>query len=479
MAINTKIATDIAFKRLAGNKSYTNPTFTAGVEKIGSNIQASSDILFGEKIPTSPGNTANATPFDTASGGVIQLVTFDLIAIGDSVYDADASGIGSNTSNAFDQVDSNAGLTTHSFALHFPSDYESNNGSNSSGVSQNPKAGTGFFKNNLALTGSGGSVQIVPPLYGSDYAPTIKREDGVALTSADAQDFYLDTFAGVLVRQDGDNGTNVPKTIDAYVYIGKMVSESLVGELPTLQTVTNTGNQTTNDVIISGSLLVTSSLVDFSGATSVTASLVTASAVLVHNDVDINGGLDVASNTSIGGTLDVTGNTTIGGNLTVQGTTTTVNTANVLVEDRFLLLASSSEANLDVVNGDGLDGGIIVARHNLNNNGADALAGTALFYDHSREAWSIAAATGSNVDNLIHSNEDGSSSELGTTQVNIATIEINTTGAPQSAGGNQVRPRPFVGGDNSAGDGQFAFGQMYVDTNDDTNGGLYIYLPEA
>jgi hypothetical protein len=478
MAINTKIATDIAFKRLAGNKSYTNPTFTAGVEKIGSNIQASSDILFGEKIPTSPGNTAAATPFDTASGGVIQLVTFDLIAIGDSQYDADASGIGSNTSNAFDQVDSNAGLTTHSFALHFPSNYESQAGSNSDGNSQNPKAGTGFFKNNLALTGSGGSVQIVPPLYGSDYAPTIKNEGGVALTSADAQDFYLDTFAGVLVRQDGDNGTNVPKTIDAYVYIGKMVSESLVAEPSTLQSVTDNGNQTTNNVNISGSLSVTSSLVDFSGATSVTASLVTASAVLVHNNVDIDGGLDVASNTTIGGTLDVEGNTTIGGNLTVQGTTTTVNTANVLVEDRFLLLASSSEANLDVVNGDGLDGGIIVARHNLNNGAANALAGTALFYDHSREAWSIAAATGSNVDNLIHSNEDGSSPELGTTQVNIATIEINASGAPKSAGGDQVRPRPFVGGDNSSNDGQFAVGQMYVDLTDNTNGGLYIYLPE-
>jgi hypothetical protein len=479
MAINTKIATDIAFKRLAGNKSYTNPTFTAGVEKIGSNIQASSDILFGEKIPTSPGNTAAATPFDTASGGVIQLVTFDLIAIGDSQYDADASGIGSNTSNAFDQDDpGDAIITTHSFALHFPSNYESQAGSNSDGNSQNPKAGTGFFKNNLALTGSGGSVQIVPPLYGSDYAPTIKNEGGVGLTSADAQDFYLDTFAGVLVRQDGDNGTNVPKTIDAYVYIGKMVSESLVAEPSTLQSVTDNGNQTTNNVNISGSLSVTSSLVDFSGATSVTASLVTASAVLVHNNVDIDGGLDVASNTTIGGTLDVEGNTTIGGNLTVQGTTTTVNTANVLVEDRFLLLASSSEANLDVVNGDGLDGGIIVARHNLNNGGVDALAGTALFYDHSREAWSIAAATGSNVDNLIHSNEDGSSPELGTTQVNIATIEINASGAPKSAGGDQVRPRPFVGGDNSSNDGQFAVGQMYVDLTDNTNGGLYIYLPE-
>ena len=101
MAINTKIATDIAFKRLAANKTFTNPTISGITEPIGSNVQSSADIIFGEKIPSAPGATSTATKFDTASG-VIQLVEFDLIAIGDSIYEADASGFGSTTANQFD-----------------------------------------------------------------------------------------------------------------------------------------------------------------------------------------------------------------------------------------------------------------------------------------------------------------------------------------------------------------------------------------
>lgn len=69
-----------------------------------------------------------------------------------------------------------------------------------------------------------------------------------------------------------------------------------------------------------------------------------------------NGGITTAS---IGATTDnVTfNNVIVDGDLTVNGTTTTINTTNLLVEDKFVLLASGSTSNTD--------GGIIVQ-----NNGA-------------------------------------------------------------------------------------------------------------
>jgi len=48
------------------------------------------------------------------------------------------------------------------------------------------------------------------------------------------------------------------------------------------------------------------------------------------------------SETTVGDNLTVTGNTTVTGDLTVNGTTTTVNTTNLKVEDRFLLVATGS-----------------------------------------------------------------------------------------------------------------------------------------
>ena len=56
---------------------------------------------------------------------------------------------------------------------------------------------------------------------------------------------------------------------------------------------------------------------------------------------------------SVGGDLSVTGNATITGDLTVNGTTTTVNTTNLNIEDKFILLSSGSTS--------GNDAGLVVA----------------------------------------------------------------------------------------------------------------------
>jgi hypothetical protein len=72
---------------------------------------------------------------------------------------------------------------------------------------------------------------------------------------------------------------------------------------------------------------------------------------------DINGEANLTFNGSV---LSVTGDVTVSGDLTVNGTTTTINTNNLLVEDKFVLLASGSTANAD--------GGIII-QNNVDGSG--------------------------------------------------------------------------------------------------------------
>ena len=70
------------------------------------------------------------------------------------------------------------------------------------------------------------------------------------------------------------------------------------------------------------------------------------------NANDISIGQDVATNANVTfASVTTTGNATIAGNLDVQGTTTTINTTNLLVEDRFILMNSGSSSG---------DGGFIV-----------------------------------------------------------------------------------------------------------------------
>ena len=87
-----------------------------------------------------------------------------------------------------------------------------------------------------------------------------------------------------------------------------------------------------------------------------------------------NSGVIIDDSNNITGVNDLTvgGEAVVTGNLTVNGTTTFINTSNLLVEDRFVLLASGSA---------GGDGGIIIeSSENL---------GHALFWDDSADRWAL------------------------------------------------------------------------------------------
>jgi len=94
------------------------------------------------------------------------------------------------------------------------------------------------------------------------------------------------------------------------------------------------------------------------------------------NDVAI--GQDVATSADVTfATVTTTGNVTVAGDLTVQGTQTSLNTTNLLVEDRFILANSGSATG---------DGGLIVQTE-------AAYSGSAFAWDDSEGRWGFQIGT--------------------------------------------------------------------------------------
>ena len=107
----------------------------------------------------------------------------------------------------------------------------------------------------------------------------------------------------------------------------------------------------------------------------VNASVATGAAiVLTKIDTAVDLGGDITFGDQPDDTVIFSGHLQVDGDLLVSGDTTTLHTANLMVEDKFILLASSSGAP-------NVDGGIIVQTTNLK--------GTALGWDDSAKRWGV------------------------------------------------------------------------------------------
>ena len=147
-------------------------------------------------------------------------------------------------------------------------------------------------------------------------------------------------------------------------------------------------------------------------------------------------------------------NVIIKGNLDVQGTTTTINTQDLSVEDRFIILGSGS-SNID----SNLDVGIIF------DSGSKNGEGMALFFDHSVNRLSV----GKNVINNSHSlATDTVVGEETLTPNNIGDANTNSTVGGQIVTVKTAQSSPPSGSASSS----FGEGEMYIDQNND----IYIYV---
>lgn len=137
------------------------------------------------------------------------------------------------------------------------------------------------------------------------------------------------------------------------------------------------------------------------------------------------------------GSVNFLGSASIAGDLIVNGTTTTLNTQNLLVEDRYILLGSSSADN-------NVGGGIVVQK-------ATTGIGTALHWDDVKEVWAVEVA-GADAQTATAKAVDG-----------VVVFASHSAGNPSGT--------PLVGASAN-----YQLGQMYLDTADTDSDGNTIWI---
>jgi len=214
-------ATFFAHKKLLG-KAHTSNLKVDGEEVIGSNIQSSTGLLFGEPVPKSPAQTLYALQKATgSSANTIEYIQFSLQALTGTTYDANDSGGGSGS----DSGESSQSSGPHTYKFVLPSNYES--------VSSNTRKGSGIFDNGKLVHETLGALQLVPPFYSqaapNPYIVKIYKDNGSGgvgdeIPLLDNVDWGVDYYNGILFLQDYNSG-KIPAFAKAFAYVGKMAQE--------------------------------------------------------------------------------------------------------------------------------------------------------------------------------------------------------------------------------------------------------------
>jgi len=216
MALKTnETATLFSQKKLLGKAHTSNLNLDVN-ESIGSTVQTSADLLFGEAIPQTPTLTLN-----TVQSSTVEYVEFVLETIPGSTYDANDSGGGAGS----DSGESSQVSGPHAYAFKFKSTYETD--------TDNSKAGDSNFDNDKIVHETLGKVQLIPPFYSRElvnpYVIKIYEDDGsgnagTEIPLLDDIDWQVDTYNGVLFVQDY-NASKIPAFARAFIYVGKMLDE--------------------------------------------------------------------------------------------------------------------------------------------------------------------------------------------------------------------------------------------------------------
>lgn len=223
MAKTNVTFTNFAAKKLLG-KAQTRPSLTDAEEAYPSNVSVPGAGVFAEAIPREPG-TDYYTLYSASADApaTVERVYFDIVAIGDGYYDADA--------DSDDGGEPTQGLANHAYYLKLPSNYET--------TSSNPLTGSGNFVNDKRLYLSRGGLQLVPPfttdaglpgssgnnryyieLFSGDPSNPANK-----ISSTDAIDWQFDYYSGIVFIQDSASAP--PVTASAYLYVGKYLDEKI------------------------------------------------------------------------------------------------------------------------------------------------------------------------------------------------------------------------------------------------------------
>jgi len=223
MAKTNVTFTNFAAKKLLG-KAQTRPSLTDAEEAYPSNVSVPGGGVFAETIPREPGtNFYTLYSASVDAPATVERVYFDVVAISDGYYDADA--------DSDDGGEPTQGFANHAYYLKLPSNYET--------TSSNPLTGSGNFVNDKRLYLSRGGLQLVPPfttdaglpgstgnnryyveLYSGDPSNPANK-----ISSTDAIDWQFDYYSGIIFIQDSASAP--PVTASAYLYVGKYLDEKI------------------------------------------------------------------------------------------------------------------------------------------------------------------------------------------------------------------------------------------------------------
>ena len=221
----------------------------------------------------------------------------------------------------------------------------------------------------LALTGNGEII------VGGTSGPAVEAAADVAGTGLDAS-----TGDGTLAINVAAAQTSITSIINSGITkIGTATDEEYIKF--------DTSNEVNVHVNDTEALSVTATGVDVAGDLSVGGGDITLTAAATDIDlIDNNasalsfdasgkaGILEIVT-TNSGEGVNMSGNLTVEGDFVVNGNTTNANVANLLVEDRFILLNSGSDSG---------DGGLIVQ-----SGSQTAMSGAAFVFDQNVERWGV------------------------------------------------------------------------------------------
>jgi hypothetical protein len=229
MALSQTNINLITLKKALGLSHTATAKALPANESIGTTAQLGTSIVFGEAIPAAP---ISASLYDQTSG-VVEYVRLELEEI--------------------------AGTNGQGYAIKLPAGYE--------GSSTNPNAGNGTFDNSKNLYETLGGIQIIPSgLFGTVYSPVLYDDDGTSaqgsgdvIPALDARDWIIDYYAGIYFQEDTANTTGVPAYLEAWIFIGDFADTAITNALSGAGIFKATGSfqTTTNDLQITGSLIVT------------------------------------------------------------------------------------------------------------------------------------------------------------------------------------------------------------------------------
>ncbi len=210
-------STQFAAKKLLG-KAQTSNLKSDVNEAVPSNVSIPSETIFAEAIPNNPGDSFYTIYSATAGApATLERVTFDVVAISDTIDDANDTGGGGDEA-------SNSGA--HGYYLKLPAAYQTDSG--------NPKKGTGSFLNGQRMYTTRGALQLIPPLVSNaspnKYFLKLYKGDPTdaanEITSGDSIDWQVDYYSGIVFVQDY-NSARVPLYATAYMYVGKYLDDKL------------------------------------------------------------------------------------------------------------------------------------------------------------------------------------------------------------------------------------------------------------